>query len=107
MSEASATVYAVTAHCRVPNPAPKSRPIAGRAMLTTVASIPASADPRMEAASTHRPAADATWISPAPPACRPASRGSRRAACDFENMRAYRPDPSGRDRRGPGRHDSR
>src|SRR5689334_1655717 len=45
-------------HCSEAKSVCRSRPIAGRATLTTVASMPASPDPRMDAASTHRPRAD-------------------------------------------------
>lgn len=46
----------MTVHCSAVNPVCRSAPIAGSAMLTTVASIPAMPDPRMVANSTHRPA---------------------------------------------------
>ncbi len=49
-------VYPVTTHCRVPRVAWKSRPIVGRAMPMTVASMAAMPDPRTVAAMTHRPA---------------------------------------------------
>jgi hypothetical protein len=52
---ASVRVYAVTTHCSAASPVLKSRPMAGKAMPTTVASIEAMADPRTVAARTHRP----------------------------------------------------
>ena len=54
-SPARVRVYALTTHCRVAMPVPKSRPIAGNAMPTTVASMATMADPSTVAASTHRP----------------------------------------------------
>ncbi|MGB8255591.1 MAG: hypothetical protein WCE71_09480 [Pseudonocardiaceae bacterium] len=46
----------MTIHCRVRKSAPKSRPIEGSAMLTTVASSIAIPEPEIVASSTHRPA---------------------------------------------------
>jgi hypothetical protein len=54
-SPASVIVYAVTTHCRAASPTWKSRPMAGSAMPTTVASIDATADPSTVASSTQRP----------------------------------------------------
>src|SRR4029078_7748651 len=45
-------------HCRAATPVPKSRPMAGRAMLTTVASSAAIPEPSTLTASTHRPDAE-------------------------------------------------
>ncbi len=49
-------MYPVTTHCNDARPASKSRPIAGSAIPTTVASIEAIAEPSTVAASTQRPA---------------------------------------------------
>ncbi len=46
----------MTTHCKVPNEAWKSRPMVGRAMPITVASMAAMPDPSTVAAITHRPA---------------------------------------------------
>jgi hypothetical protein len=45
-------------HCRAATPVWKSRPIVGRAMLTTVASSAAIPEPSTLTASTHRPDAE-------------------------------------------------
>ena len=45
-------------HCTSVMEAPRSACRAGSATLTTVASIPASPDPRMEASRTQRPAGE-------------------------------------------------
>ncbi len=45
----------MTTHCSAARPVWKSRPIAGSAIPTTVASIDAIADPNTVATSTHRP----------------------------------------------------
>ena len=52
---ARVSVYALTVHVSWATPAPRSPPIAGRAMLTTVASRNAIEEPRTVAASTQRP----------------------------------------------------
>ncbi len=49
-------VYPVTTHWSVPNEAWKSRPMVGRAMPMTVASMAAMLEPSTVAAITHRPA---------------------------------------------------
>ncbi len=54
---ARVSVYAVTTHCSESMPTWKSRPMAGSAMPTTVASMDAIADPRTVASRTHRPGA--------------------------------------------------
>ncbi len=54
-SPARVRVYAVTTHCNVARPVWNSRPMVGRAMPTTVASIEAMPEPSTVAASTHRP----------------------------------------------------
>ena len=46
-------------HCKPAKLAPRSSPIDGRAILTTVASMPATPDPSTVASSTHRPEA---WL---------------------------------------------
>ena len=51
-------VYPVTTHWRVPSGAWNWRPMVGRAIPTTVASIEAMPDPSTVAPITHRPAAD-------------------------------------------------
>jgi hypothetical protein len=48
----------MTVHCRAWKPACRFRPIAGSATATTVESIPATDDPKIIAATTHRPCAD-------------------------------------------------
>ena len=64
ISAASVMVYPVTVHCRPVNEEPRSVPIAGSAMVTTVLSMPARAEPRMVARTTQRPAAeDSTSLS--------------------------------------------
>ena len=54
---ARVSVYAVTTHCRDSMPTLNSRPMAGSAMPTTVASMDATADPSTVASRTHRPRA--------------------------------------------------
>jgi hypothetical protein len=49
-------VYAVMTHCSTGRVVSKERPMAGSAMLTTVASIAAMPEPRIVAVSTQRPA---------------------------------------------------
>ncbi len=58
-SPARVSVYAVTTHCSESMPTLKSRPMAGSAMPTTVASMDATADPSTVASRTHRPRAEA------------------------------------------------
>jgi hypothetical protein len=48
----------VTVHCRAWKLASRFRPIAGSATATTVESIPATDDPKIIAATTHRPCAE-------------------------------------------------
>ena len=55
---AKVNVYALTVHCRLVNPPPRSAPIRGSAMLTTVASSDAIPEPRIVATTTQRPRAD-------------------------------------------------
>src|SRR5215212_5781758 len=43
-------------HCNPASPVSRSRPMVGRATFTTVVSRNTMADPRTDAASTHRPA---------------------------------------------------
>ena len=77
---------AVTVHCSEPKPTCRSRPMFGRATLTTVASMPAMPEPRTHARTIHRPDGDesrmtrgaATVFKPAA-AGRTGCRGERRA----------------------------
>ena len=55
---ARVNVYALTVHCSPVRPMPRSVPMRGRAMLTTVLSRNAMPDPRTVARITHRPWAD-------------------------------------------------
>ena len=57
-SDANVSEYPVMVHCRAPKVAPRSLPMAGRAMATIVASTAASAEPSTVANTTQRPAAD-------------------------------------------------
>ena len=50
-------------HCSAEKSASRSAPIAGRATFTTVASMPANPEPRIEASRTQRPFADPNWIA--------------------------------------------
>ena len=45
----------MTTHCSAVRPAPKSRPMAGKAIPTTVASMEVIADPSTVTTSTQRP----------------------------------------------------
>ncbi len=56
MKAARVSVYALTVHCRPAASASSASPIRGRAMLTTVPSMNANAEPSTVARSTQRPA---------------------------------------------------
>ena len=55
---ASVSVYPFITHCRAATPVPKSRPMVGKAMLTTVASSAEILEPSTVTVSTHRPGAE-------------------------------------------------
>jgi hypothetical protein len=58
ISALSDSRYAFITHCSPPNSRSRSRPIAGSATVTTLDSRNAAPEPRMTAASAHRPRAD-------------------------------------------------
>src|SRR5438874_12039306 len=66
-------------HCKPSNPALRSRPSAGKAMLTTVASSDAIPEPRTAATTTHLPDASLSLSASeaAPPAPGPTNCGAR------------------------------
>ncbi|AXE87553.1 hypothetical protein C1703_21365 [Streptomyces sp. Go-475] len=55
ISPASVTMYALTVHCRAARSASRSRPMRGRATLTTVESSSAMLEPRTVVSRIHRP----------------------------------------------------